>query len=115
MWGKKAAYQQEEFNDRTNEILVHGDRPWEFVHIDHTWILLVLVSVFKTELAQARTFYNLIRNAEAITVALEPTYVLGERISSETITSEFLLSCLQQYLRSALSGRVKGRVSEDEL
>jgi putative transposase len=36
MLGKKAAYQQEEFNDWSNGIPVHGDRPWEFVHIDHT-------------------------------------------------------------------------------
>ena len=36
MQGKKVAYQEEEFNGWTNGIPVHGDRPWEYVHIDHT-------------------------------------------------------------------------------
>ena len=34
--GSKVAYQEEEFCDWFNGIPLHGDRPWEFAHIDHT-------------------------------------------------------------------------------
>lgn len=38
MQGKKVAYQEEEFNDWFNGIPLHGDRPWEYAHIDHTQV-----------------------------------------------------------------------------
>lgn len=37
MEGSKAAYQQEEFiDDKYYTTPVHGDRPWEYAHLDHT-------------------------------------------------------------------------------
>jgi hypothetical protein len=76
---------------------------------ERKYILDIDLDYFTTEKSiapnDARTFHKLIRNAEAITVALEPTYVLAERINGETITSEFLLSRFLEHLRSALSER----------
>jgi transposase InsO family protein len=40
--GQKAAYQQEEFSDWDEEVPIHGDRPWEYAHIDHTVVDVVL-------------------------------------------------------------------------
>jgi putative transposase len=35
--GSKVAYQQAEFLERSDlDIPIHGDRPWEYAHIDHT-------------------------------------------------------------------------------
>ncbi len=37
MDGSKVAYQESEFLDRSDpDMPIHGDRPWEYAHIDHT-------------------------------------------------------------------------------
>lgn len=52
MEGEKVAYQDKEFNDWSNGIPVHGDRPWEYAHIDHTPIELEIIhSIENIEMA----------------------------------------------------------------
>lgn len=66
------------------------------------YILDIDLDYFRTEKSitpkDARTFYELIRNAEIITVALEPNFVALERLSGETITSDFLLLRLLEHI-----------------
>lgn len=40
--GSKAAYQKEEFSDWDPGIPIHGDRPWEYAHVDHTLTDVIL-------------------------------------------------------------------------
>jgi transposase InsO family protein len=50
--GSKIAYQIEEFLERSDpDMPIHGDRPWEYVHIDHTELDL--------ELLHSETFKNM--------------------------------------------------------
>jgi putative transposase len=42
MEGSKVAYQLEEWLDWEEGIPVHGDRPWEYAHLDHTVVDVVL-------------------------------------------------------------------------
>lgn len=42
MEGRKAAYQEEEFIDWEEGIPIYGDKPWEYAHIDHTLVDVVL-------------------------------------------------------------------------
>lgn len=71
--------------------------------INGKYILDIDLDYFRTEKSIApentQTFYELIRNAEIITVALEPKFVALERLSGEKITSNFLLSCLLEHIR----------------
>lgn len=48
------------------------------------------------------TFYELIRRATAITIALEPDFVLMEKIQGEAITSDVLFPQLMKHIESAL-------------
>ncbi|MBD3557534.1 UPF0489 family protein [Planktothrix sp. FACHB-1355] len=70
------------------------------------YILDIDLDYFRTakaiEPADTRTFYELIRNAEAITIALEPKFVALERLTGEDITSDFLLLRLLNHIKCAL-------------
>lgn len=48
------------------------------------------------------TFYELIRRARAVTIALEPQFVIWERIEGQTITSDFLYPKLINHIENAL-------------
>ena len=73
--GSKVAYQIAEFLERTDpEVPIHGDRPWEYAHIDHTqvdeellhsitdknmgkpWITLMIDSCTRRVLAYYQTY-----------------------------------------------------------
>lgn len=48
------------------------------------------------------TFYKLIRRSAAITIALEPKFVIYERVEGENITSDFLYPKLLKHIENAL-------------
>lgn len=71
------------------------------------YILDIDLDYFRTERSVApkdtQTFYELIRNAQVITIAMEPYFVVQERLNGETITSDFLLPRLLEHIRKALT------------
>ncbi|MBD3557527.1 UPF0489 family protein [Planktothrix sp. FACHB-1355] len=73
---------------------------------DSGYILDIDLDYFRTKKSispeKPAEFYKLIRNAEIITVALEPEYVQSEKLQGEDITSEFLLEKLLNHISSAL-------------
>ena len=83
------------------------------VGIDHLeaqpYILDIDLDVFHSrqaiEPADRTTFYRLIRNAVAITVATEAECVEDLKFDGETIDAEFLLARLMEHIKAALFER----------
>ena len=75
--------------------------------MERKYILDIDLDYFRTERAvhptDTKTFYNLIRNAEAITIATEPEFIGYEKLPGENISSATLLPQIMNHIRTALS------------
>lgn len=93
--------------------LTRGTEMSRSVGIDHLeaqpYILDIDLDVFHSrqaiEPADRTTFYRLIRNAVAITVATEAECVEDLKFDGETIDAEFLLARLMEHIKAALFER----------
>jgi hypothetical protein len=74
---------------------------------DGTYVLDIDLDYFHLERAieprDPATFYRLVRNAAAITIATEPDYVEDCRIKGSHVTGESLLARMKQHIELALS------------
>ena len=72
---------------------------------ERDYILDIDLDYFRTEKsarpADTRSFYKLIRNAKAITIATEPDFVGYEKLGGENISSETLLPKIMCHIRRA--------------
>ncbi len=93
--------------------LARGSEMSRCVGIEHLeaqpYILDIDLDVFHSrqaiEPADRTTFYRLIRNAVAITVATEAECVEDLKFDGETIDAEFLLARLMEHIKAALFAR----------
>lgn len=74
--------------------------------IEQEFILDIDLDYFRTaraiEPADSAEFYKLIRQAVAITIAIEPACVEARKLSGEDITADYLLSRLEHHIAEAL-------------
>jgi len=70
------------------------------------YILDIDLDYFKTrksiEPRDKKTFYHLIKSAQAVTIAMEPYFVNEEKYPGEEIDPEFLLAALLEHIHSSL-------------
>lgn len=76
---------------------------------ERDYILDIDLDYFRTEKSarpdDARTFYRLIRNAKAITIATEPDFIGYEKLDGENISSETLLPEIISHIHTALDSK----------
>lgn len=74
--------------------------------LEQDYILDIDLDYFKTrnsiEPRDKKTFYNLIKSAHAVTIAMEPYFVNVEKYPGEKIAPDFLLEALLRHIHSAL-------------
>lgn len=108
-------------------VIKHGEQALESIYLDHElaelnkmvqedqlpaaeanpYILDIDLDYFHSERSISpdapETFYRLVRNAIAVTVATEPDYVVDLRDEGSNITSAYLLDRLKDHIRSAMA------------
>lgn len=74
---------------------------------DGPYILDIDLDFFRSEKAIApddtKTFYRLVRNAIAVTIATEPEYVEECRLTGSTVTSDLLLERMRRHIEAAMT------------